>query len=81
MASVRRCGTRRRGCRFAQIAWQCGVVALLLVLSFGRRNGPIRLPVRLPRSSPVGVCGVDGAAVREGRSDSRRRSMVRGAGC
>jgi hypothetical protein len=42
-----------KGLPLRQIAWQCTVVALLLVLSFGRRNGPLRLPVRLPRSSPL----------------------------
>jgi len=42
-----------KGLPLRQIAWQCAVVALLLVLSFGRRNGPLRSPVRLPRSSPL----------------------------
>ena len=42
-----------RGLPLAQIAWQTAAVALLLVLSFGRRNGPIRLPARLPRTSPI----------------------------
>jgi hypothetical protein len=42
-----------KGLPLRQIAWQCMVVALLLVLSFGRRNGPLRSPVRLPRSSPL----------------------------
>jgi hypothetical protein len=42
-----------KGLPLRQVAWQCAVVAVLLVLSFGRRNGPLRLPVRLPRSSPL----------------------------
>jgi hypothetical protein len=42
-----------KGLPMRQIAWQCVAVAVLLVLSFGRRNGPLRLPVRLPRSSPL----------------------------
>ncbi|HXC95003.1 MAG TPA: DUF4350 domain-containing protein [Edaphobacter sp.] len=42
-----------KGLPLRQIAWQCGLVAILLVLSFGRRNGPIRVPVKVPRSSPV----------------------------
>jgi hypothetical protein len=42
-----------KGLPIRQVAWQCAVVALLLVVSFGRRNGPIRRPVRLPRSSPL----------------------------
>jgi hypothetical protein len=42
-----------KGLPMRQIAWQCAAVAVLLVLSFGRRNGPLRLPVGLPRSSPL----------------------------
>jgi hypothetical protein len=42
-----------KGLPMRQVAWQCAAVAVLLVLSFGRRNGPLRLPVRLPRSSPL----------------------------
>lgn len=42
-----------KGLPISQVAWQCAVVAVLLVLSFGRRSGPIRLPVRVPRSSPL----------------------------
>ena len=32
---------------------QAGLVFLLLVFSFSRRRGPVRLPVSVPRSSPV----------------------------
>jgi len=32
---------------------QLVIIALLLVLSFSRRNGPIRMPVAIPRTSPV----------------------------
>jgi hypothetical protein len=35
------------------LCWQLAVVALLLVLSFGRRNGPMRALVRTPRTSPL----------------------------
>jgi hypothetical protein len=35
------------------LEWQLGVVAVLLVLSFGRRSGPLRIPVKVPRTSPV----------------------------
>jgi hypothetical protein len=66
-----------KGLPLRQIAWQCVVVALLLVLSFGRRNGPLRLPVRLQRSSPLefaesmgrlyGKAGATQAAVDEAR--------------
>lgn len=42
-----------KGLPIAQLSWQCALVALLLVLSYGRRNGPLRMPARLPRSSPL----------------------------
>jgi len=42
-----------RGLPLSQIAAQVGLIALLLVLSFGRRNGPVRWIARLPRTSPV----------------------------
>lgn len=42
-----------RGLPLTQIAWQLGVVAILLVLSYSRRNGPIRQVARLPRTSPL----------------------------
>jgi hypothetical protein len=42
-----------KGLPIKPIVWQCVVVAVLLVLSYGRRSGPIRMPVRLPRSSPL----------------------------
>jgi hypothetical protein len=35
------------------IFWQCVAVALLLLFSFSRRNGPMRLPVAVPRTSPI----------------------------
>jgi hypothetical protein len=71
-----------KGLPLTQIAWQCAVVALLLVLSFGRRNGPLRLPARLPRSSPLefaesmgrlyGKAGATQAAV-----DGARRRLLK----
>jgi hypothetical protein len=42
-----------RGLPLTQIAWQVAAVALLLVFSYSRRNGPIRLPTRVPRTSPI----------------------------
>jgi DNA-binding transcriptional ArsR family regulator len=71
-----------KGLPLTQIAWQCAVVALLLVLSFGRRNGPLRMPARLPRSSPLefaesmgrlyGKAGATQAAV-----DGARRRLLK----
>jgi len=34
-------------------AFQCLAVVALLLLSRGRRSGPLRMPVRLPRTSPT----------------------------
>jgi hypothetical protein len=71
-----------KGLPIRQIAFQAVVVAVLLVLSFGRRNGPVRLPVRLPRSSPLefaesmgrlyGKAGATQAAV-----DGARRRLLK----
>jgi len=35
------------------LTWQCVAVFALLLFSFGRRNGPLRMPVRMPRTSPI----------------------------
>jgi hypothetical protein len=35
------------------LEWQLAAVAVLLILSFGRRNGPLRALVRAPRTSPL----------------------------
>lgn len=35
------------------LLWQLAAIAFLLVLSFGRRHGPVRALVRVPRSSPL----------------------------
>lgn len=35
------------------MGWQLAAVALLLILSFGRRNGPLRALVAAPRTSPL----------------------------
>jgi hypothetical protein len=71
-----------KGLPLRQIAWQCAVVAVLLVFSFGRRNGPLRSPVRLPRNSPLefaesmgrlyGKAGATQAAV-----DGARRRLLK----
>lgn len=42
-----------RGLPLKQLAWQMVAVAVLLVFSFSRRNGPIRPLLRLPRASPL----------------------------
>jgi hypothetical protein len=42
-----------KGLPVGWVGWQTAALFLLLVLSFSRRRGPIRMPVTLPRSSPV----------------------------
>ena len=71
-----------KGLPLRQIAWQCGVVGVLLVLSFGRRNGPIRLPVRVPRSSPLEFAESMGrlyakAGATQAAVDGARRRLVK----
>lgn len=50
---VRSSWSATRGLPLWWILGQAGVVFGLLVFSFSRRRGPIRLPVAVPRSSPV----------------------------
>jgi hypothetical protein len=71
-----------RGLPLKQIAWQLSAVALLLILSFSRRNGPIRLPVRLPRTSPVEFAESMGqlyrkAGATQAATGSARRGLLR----
>jgi hypothetical protein len=42
-----------KGLPIRSLAWQAAFVALLLVLSFGRRSGPLWLPLKITRSSPL----------------------------
>ncbi len=42
-----------KGLPVGWVSWQAAALFVLLVLSFSRRRGPIRMPVTLPRSSPV----------------------------
>jgi hypothetical protein len=71
-----------KGLPMRQIVWQCAVVAVLLVLSFGRRNGPLRLPVRLPRSSPLEFAESMGrlyrkAGATQAAADGARRRLLK----
>jgi hypothetical protein len=71
-----------RGLPLTQLAWQTGLVALLLILSFSRRSGPIRLPVRLPRTSPVEFAESMGqlyrkAGATQAATESARRRLLR----
>ncbi len=42
-----------KGLPIRSLGLQAALVAVLLVLSFGRRSGPVRLPVRAVRGSPL----------------------------
>jgi hypothetical protein len=41
------------GLPWTPLKWQGAALGVLLLLSFGRRRGPVRTPVTVPRSSPV----------------------------
>jgi hypothetical protein len=71
-----------KGLPIWQVAWQCAAVAVLLVLSFGRRNGPLRFPVRLPRSSPLEFAESMGRLYRKAGAtqaaiDNARRRLLK----
>jgi hypothetical protein len=42
-----------KGLPLKSLAIQVGLVALLLLFSYSRRSGPVREPVRVPRTSPI----------------------------
>jgi hypothetical protein len=42
-----------KGLPVGWVSWQAAALFALLILSFSRRRGPVRMPVTLPRSSPV----------------------------
>ena len=70
-----------RGLPLKQIAWQAGVVGLLLILSFSRRNGPIRPLAHLPRTSPIEFAESMGQLYRKGgatqaATESARRRLL-----
>lgn len=61
---------------------QIVLVAILLVLSFSRRNGPLRAPVMTPRSSPVEFASSMGDLYEKARAtaaatDAARRRLLR----
>ena len=71
-----------RGLPLAQIAWQIAAVGLLLILSYGRRNGPVRLLTRLPRTSPIEFAESMGqlyrkAGASQAATECARRRLLR----
>jgi len=60
---------------------QVGFVAFLLVLSFGRRSGPLRAPVQIPRTSPIEFAESMGRLYRSANAthaaiDAARRRLL-----
>jgi hypothetical protein len=71
-----------KGLPLAWLAVQAALLFLLLVLSFSRRRGPIRMPVALPRSSPVEFAESMGDLYAKGgatsaATEAARRSLLR----
>lgn len=70
-----------KGLPIRSLLMQIALVAVLLVLSFGRRSGPLRLPVRSTRSSPLEFAESMGhlynkaGATRVATDGARRRLM------
>lgn len=71
-----------KGLPLGWLAAQVGLLALLVVLTFSRRNGPVREPLLLPRSSPVEFAESMGDLYRKARAstaavEAARRRFVR----
>lgn len=71
-----------RGLPLGWLIAQLVLIAMLLVLSFSRRNGPLRAPVATPRSSPVEFALSMGdlyekAHVTTAATDAARRTLLR----
>jgi hypothetical protein len=71
-----------KGLPLKWLALQAALLFVLLVLSFSRRRGPLRLPVQLPRSSPVEFAASMGdlyekAAASSAATEAARRRLLR----
>jgi hypothetical protein len=71
-----------KGLPIRSLLLQSGLVAILLVLSFGRRNGPIRLPIQAIRSSPLEFAEsmgylYDKAGATQVATDAAKRRLLR----
>jgi hypothetical protein len=71
-----------KGLPLRWLALQTALLLLLLMLSFSRRRGPVRLPVLLPRSSPVEFAESMGNLYAKGgatsaATDAARRNLLR----
>ena len=68
---------KAKGLPLTWLGVQLGLVALLLVLSFSRRNGPIRLPATIPRTSPVEFAESMGHLYQRAGATNAATSMAR----
>jgi hypothetical protein len=71
-----------RGLPIGWLIAQVVLLAVLLVLSFSRRNGPLRSPMTVPRSSPVEFASSMGDLYEKARAttaatDAARRRLLR----
>lgn len=75
-------GDELRGLPLWWLALQALIVIVLVILSFSRRRGPTRMPVTLPRSSPVEFAESMGdlyakAGATTAATDAARRRLLR----
>ncbi len=71
-----------KGLPLEWLSLQAALLFVLLVLSFGRRRGPLRMPVVLPRSSPVEFAESMGdlyekAGATSAATEAARRRLMR----
>jgi hypothetical protein len=71
-----------KGLPLSWLSLQAALLFVLLVVSFSRRRGPLRSPVRLPRSSPVEFATSMGdlyekAAASSAATEAAKRRLVR----
>jgi len=71
-----------KGLPLRWLALQAALLFVLVVLSFSRRRGPLRLPVQLPRSSPVEFAASMGdlyekAAASSAATEAAKRRLLR----
>ncbi len=80
--AVRTLWDAAKGLPLRWLALQAALLFALLVVSFSRRRGPLRSPVRLPRSSPVEFAASMGdlyekAAASSAATEAAKRRLLR----
>lgn len=66
-----------KGLPLKWLFWQLVLIAVLLVLSFSRRKGPLRMPVTVPRTSPVEFAESMGHLYQRAGATSAATGMAR----